>query len=320
MNSLAIMSKSFTKAKKRGANVLIVDLICNRKSRIRYHTQQCDDTLLKHLNEYGGLKLSLIDVDSDFCRGFASYLINSGKLRLSSVKLYLQKLHAILQDAVYEGVLDSNPMPPISRLVPKYVSIEKESLTVEEINRLYDIPCRHRITGLAFLFSIFTGLRLSDIETLRWENIISKDGNFMLKKIQVKTSNEVRIPLCGRALKILKQIQNSHLDKDGNVFPLYSRTITAKDLILWANTAGIHKHITFHVSRVSFVTLSLSANVNIVVISKLCGHTNIKTTQIYAKIVDNTFESAVGCLESLFTRKHHKAIQSNKIWNNFNLL
>lgn len=307
------------KTKKVTSAVLVATLIRNRQERIKPHTQQGDEILLKHLEAYGGDGLSITDIDSEFCKGFATFLIES-RLKLSSVRLYLQKLHAVLQDAIYAEIITSNPMPPISRLVPKYISVERESLTVEEIERLLRAECRHLITRLAFLFSIFTGLRISDIETLRWDNIIHKDGGYLLKKIQVKTNNEVRIPLCSKALELLKQVQDQHLDKEGYIFPLFTRTTTAKDLNLWAKAAGIEKHVTFHVSRISFVTLSLSANVNIVVVSKLCGHKNIKTTQIYARIIDHTFEDAVKCLEQLFCHKEHYTNSLTKQWSRYNLL
>ena len=98
------------------------------------------------------------------------------------------------------------------------------------------------------------------------------------------------------------------------IFPMYSRTTIYSDLKEWAKKAKIDKHITFHVSRISFVTISISAGISLYVISKLCGHKNIKTTQIYARILDSTYIDAINNFENMFEKpfkkrkKHPKSV------------
>ena len=283
--------------------ISVQKLVQLRQTKIKNHTQDVDLSLLKHLKAFAGKEVNTSNIDTDFCYRFAQYLTNEVNIKVSSAKTYLQKLNAILQEAVSMNYMAYNPMPQINKLVPKTQGKEKDYLTVEEVKRLEKAECPHIITKLAFLFSCFTGLRLSDIETLKWSNIQKHNNMYMLIKTQVKTGNEVRVPLCKQALEILAKVQDMKLSKGENIFVMYSRTTTAHDLRTWAKSAGINKHITFHVSRVSFATLSISAGVNIYVVSKLCGHSNVKTTQIYARMIDRTYIAAIELLNNIFKAK-----------------
>lgn len=270
---------------KRKTEITIKELVVKRQEKIRNHTQKVDLSLLKHLKTFANNDVCVKSVDADFCYAFANYLTNKADVKISSATTYMQKLHAVLQDAVYSGYIKSNPMPPINRLLPKQILPQRPNLSVKEVEALNNSECPHLITKLAFLFSCYTGLRLSDIETLSWNDIHRQNGIYMLTKIQVKTNNEVSIPLCKQAVQILRQVQNNNLSTDENIFPMYSRTTIYSGLRQWAVNAEIDKHITFHISRITFVTLSISAGINMYVISKLCGHKDIKITQIYARMI-----------------------------------
>lgn len=303
MNNInARLSEHFivpTKSKSNKKNISVEQLICGRHTRVCLHTQKVNLVLLKHLKIFSGRILKINDIDSKFCYSFANYLINNVGVKISSATTYMQKLHAILQEAFYLGYIQYNPMPPINKLLPKYIPQERACLTVSEIKKLEKAKCKHELTKKAFLFSCYTGLRLSDIETLKWEHIRKQDNYYMLVKIQIKTNSEVRVPLSKQAIEILKWIKEYKQYKGDFIFPLYSRTITYSDLKNWAKNAKIEKHITFHVSRVTFVTLSISAGTNLYVVSKLCGHKDIKTTQIYARIINKTYIDAIANLEHI---------------------
>ena len=90
------------------------------------------------------------------------------------------------------------------------------------------------------------------------------------------------------------------------IFTTYSRTTIYSDLRDWAKQANIKKHITFHVARISFVTISISIGLNLFVISKLCGHKDVKTTQIYARMIDDTYIHAINKLENAFEKTRGK--------------
>lgn len=260
----------------------------------RKNSQGVGNALLAHLEAFAGGEVGVEEVTERFCRRFASYLLR--QVRPNSAKSYLQKLHALLEACMRQRMLESNPMPPVGYLVPRYTSPTRAYLTASEVLRLQACECPHRDTKLAFLFACFTGLRLSDIETLRWEHIREENGVPTVRKMQVKTRREIKVPLNCEALGILSQVGRR---ERGRVFRLPSRTTIAHHLRRWAEMAGIGKHITFHVSRHSFATLALTAGVGIYTVSKLCGHCTIKTTEIYAHIVDSTLKNGVESISKL---------------------
>lgn len=306
------------KQRKTGKRIQISvqKLVEQRQVKIKSHTKDVDLSLLKHLKDFSGKNINVREIDMDFCYRFAQYLTNGVCIKPSSAKTYMQKLHAILQEAVLMRYIDYNPMPQISKLIPKIPNKEKDYLSTEELEMLRKTECPHLITKFAFLFSCYTGLRISDIETLKWSDIQKKNGLYILVKNQVKTSTEVRIPLGKQALEILGIVRDKKLSKGENIFIMYSRTTIAADLKAWAKSAGIDKHITFHVSRISFVTLSIAAGINIYVVSKLCGHSNVKTTQIYARMIDRTYIDAIALFENIFEQKGKTVRKVQK----FNLL
>lgn len=157
----------------------------------------------------------------------------------------------------------------------------------------------------AFLFACFTGLRLSDIETLRWEHLQVVNGVSTIVKIQQKTRSEIRIPLNHEARSLLSRSRH----REALVFDLPSRSTISACLREWTASAGIDKHLTFHVSRHTFATLLLTAGVEIYTVSKLCGHRDVHTTEIYAHIIDTTLHDGVNRVSTLL----HKAAKKSSL-------
>ena len=175
------------KSKKK--TIFVEELILSRQPKVKNQTQKVNLSLLNHLNIFAGNNLTIRDIDSIFCHKFAQYLLKEANIKISSARTYLHKLHAVLQDAVYLEYMPSNPMPPINKLLPKYIPQERSYLSIDEIKILERTRCKHKSTKLAFLFSCYTGLRLSDIETLTWDNIHKCKNFYMLKKIQTRWMN-----------------------------------------------------------------------------------------------------------------------------------
>ncbi len=264
----------------------VSQIIAQHESRHRKNTRGVNHALLQHLTNFVGGTLLVSDITEDFCFSFAKFLMS--QVATNSARTYLHKLHAILERAVSSHLLDFNPMPTLNELLPRFVSPRRTYLTLQDVERLRSTPCHHNETKRAFLFACQTGLRLSDIETLEWSDIVNINGTPTIVKTQVKTSRQVRIPLNRIALEILGTLKSQ-----GHVFHLMSRSIISIDLHQWAKDAGIGKDITFHVSRHTFATLSISAGVDIYVVSKLCGHATVKTTEIYAHLIDSTLQQGV---------------------------
>ena len=147
----------------------------------------------------------------------------------------------------------------------------------------------------AFLFSCFTGLRLSDIESLTTKQI---QGGYLHFR-QRKTGDMERIKLNPGSLKIIEAQIKTNPTSKSNIFYLPSRTHIKRPLRIWIKEAGIDKKITFHSARHTFATLCLTYDVDLYTVSKLLGHKDIQTTQIYAKLIDKKKDDAIDKLPSL---------------------
>jgi len=250
----------------------------------------------------GGKDATLADIDHQWLTDFMIYLMNDyvtykkTKLTNGTVDNYLRCLKAAFNVAVEEGIMPTNPMLALDRSHLKGTTYEREFLSVEEVKKLIDTPCRRPDIKGAFLFSCFCGLRISDVRSLQWKHVVTAGGKMYLKITQFKTRRPLTIPLSRQALRWMPERGNAR--EDEYIFPPLSKNMTVLDD--WAKEAGINKHITFHVSRHTFATMELTMGADIYTTSKLLGHTSVATTQIYAKVINSKKEEAVSLLDSAF--------------------
>lgn len=235
---------------------------------------------------YNRLPFKLIN--EKFCEDYKEYLLDD--VKNSSAWLYLEKLKTVLNLAVKEKIIPSNPA--------KYVKIRLEGtervyFTKDELIILANTECKENDIKRAFMFSCFTGLRISDINKLTWSQI--KEKRLFVK--QTKTKGIEYLPLSESALKYLYMDQDlENLSPDKKIFKLKSDMSTNRKLKEWVKEAKINKHISYHASRHTFATLSLSSGIDIYTVSKMMGHKSVKMTEIYAKIINKTVEEAVSKL------------------------
>ena len=250
----------------------------------------------------GGKDATLADIDHQWLTDFMIYLMNDyvtykkTKLTNGTVDNYLRCLKAAFNVAVEEGIMPTNPMLALDRSHLKGTTYEREFLSVEEVKKLIDTPCRRPDIKGAFLFSCFCGLRISDVRSLQWKHVVTAGGKTYLKITQFKTRRPLSIPLSRQALRWMPERGNA--EEDEYIFPPLSKNMTVLDD--WAKEAGINKHVTFHVSRHTFATMELTMGADIYTTSKLLGHTSVATTQIYAKVINSKKEEAVSLLDSAF--------------------
>ena len=155
----------------------------------------------------------------------------------------------------------------------------REFLTVEELNTLAATPCEYKDLKRATLFSALTGLRHCDIQKMQWKEIQIDGDQARLNFTQKKTKGVEYTPISAQALELCGEPRNPNQ----LVFEdLPAPSWISRPLKKWLETAGITKKITFHCFRHTFATLQLSNGTDIYTVSKMLGHTNVKTTQIYA--------------------------------------
>lgn len=247
-------------------------------------------TTLLHLEQNTGGKLMFSDITPEWLESFQSYLIEQD-LNPNSALTYYHKVKAALRHALRQGIIQVNPADRAQKVLRKQES-HKVYLTIEEIRALNDAPCPNPEVKRAFLFSCFSGLRLSDVIGLKWTNFEQNQ----LKFIQKKTGFPEYMPLNQSALELL----GTPGQPDECVFRLSnSHWVTWDAIQKWTRSAGITKHLSFHVSRHTFATLSYSSGVDLYTISELLGHREIRTTQVYARIMDSKRQEAVNRLPSL---------------------
>jgi integrase len=150
----------------------------------------------------------------------------------------------------------------------------------------------------AFLFSCYTGLRFSDVENLTWEKLRKSDsGKTLLKFVQRKTNKPEYPPISDKAVRWLPE-RGFAKDND-RIFQMPPNGYANKLLREWAKSAGITKKISYHVSRHTTATLLLSSGVPLTTVQKIMGHSDIRTTLRYAKVIDKNVSDAVEILDNL---------------------
>ena len=259
-------------------------------------TRKAAHAALAYWRKFAGENCTLEAIDMKKIRDFVKFLTthkNEDGCTLGGLtaRRYFERVKQCLDSAVREGLIPSNPADKLASYEkPQGKSAERQYLTLDEIKKLINTECKHPIHKLAFLFSCFTGLRLSDVKNLEWHNI---QNDTIAIRMQ-KTGEMIYLPLSENAKSWLPP------RGEGRIFPLkINNTTLGKDLDRWVKKAGIDKHITFHCARHTFATLTLTYGADLYTVSKLLGHQNIQVTQIYAKIVDEKKKEAVNLIPTI---------------------
>lgn len=241
----------------------------------------------------GNLKFA--DLNEKFCNEFKEYLLTTKSNKSSKTTLaqnsavsYFNKLKATLKQAYKDGYLTTDLNAKIEPI--KQAETRRNFLTIEELNSLVKTECNNPLLKRAALFSALTGLRFSDIKNLVWGELEYIEGNgYFIQFKQQKTKGVEMMPISEQAYSLLGE-RKEPTDKvfEGLTYSAYEN----KHLYQWIGAAGITKDITFHCFRHTFATLQLSKGTDIYTVSKMLGHRELKTTQIYAKIIDQTKREA----------------------------
>lgn len=243
---------------------------------------------IKHLKIFcNNRNVHLDEVDKKFLIEYQNYLRTTTntkgekKLLQNSQCNYYGKLQITIRTAFDEEIINIDPCKKVEPIRP--VQTERVYLTEEEIKKLATTNCRNAVLKRAYLFSCFTGLRWSDVHKLIWGEIVKENDTYKLIFKQKKTKSQEYFYLHQQALKLLGERGKD----DERVFRrLNYSSDTSVALRQWAMDAGITKNISYHSSRHSFACWLLEKDVDIYTVSKLLGHSELKTTQIYAKIMD----------------------------------
>lgn len=251
-------------------------------------------SMIKHLKAFCPMDISFEQIDKNFVERFKDYLDKDAmaragkKLSQNSKYSYYGKFSAALKQAVSDGILRTNPANGVEYF--KQGEPQREFLTLDELQVLAQTECELPLLKKAFIFSALTGLRWSDIEKLVWSEIQhSKEMGYYIRFRQKKTKGVETLPISDQARELLgeKGEQNAQIFEGLH----YSAWSNLK-LQQWVMKAGISKNITFHSARHTYATLQLTLGTDIYTVSKLLGHKELRTTQIYAKVIDDKKKDA----------------------------
>ena len=267
---------------------------------------------LKHLQLYEKRhNITFADITPRWVQGFHDYLENEAEafatdkrkrkdrrpLSQNSKQSYSNKLRACLNQAYEDRIIVHNPIRGIVGF--KAEEGTRQYLTLEEVRKIAAADCEFPEIKRAFLFSCLTGLRRSDIIKLTWGEVQQQGEYVRLVFKQKKTGGQEYLDISPQAAALLE------LDNRGNATQNVFGDIrypseTNHAIKEWCLRAGIDKNITFHCARHTFAVLMLDLGVDIYTVSKLLGHRELSTTQIYAKVLDKNKQAAVERIPNIF--------------------
>ena len=240
-----------------------------------------------------GEPLPFSEIDTKLVESFRRFLISApqggnkkGIISQNTAATYFSIFKAALKQAFIDDYLTIDLSAKVKGIQEQ--ESRREYLTIDELNRLTQTPC-DALLKRAALFSALTGIRHCDIQKLKWAEVENFNGNYRLNFTQQKTKGVEYMPISEQAYGLCGERQDDNL----LVFAgLPDPSWINKPIKRWVEAAGIKKHITFHCFRHSYATLQLAGGTDIYTVSKMLGHTNVKTTQIYTKVIDAKKEEA----------------------------
>lgn len=263
------------------------------------------ETSLKHTkaflqHQYKTDDIALEDINHAFIMDYDFYLRTERNCNNNTTIKYLKNFKKIINLCLANDWMQKDPFINYKSKLEK---VDRIFLSMEEIEKIYNKEITTNRLDLVrdiFLFSCFTGLAYIDIANLTKNNIVKGiDGNLWIHTKRQKTNTATKVPLLPTANAIIDKHANHPICNQGKLLPVYSNQKTNAYLKEIAALAEINKELTFHCARHTFATtVTLSNGVSIESVSKMLGHTNIKTTQHYARITEQKISEDMQILKN----------------------
>lgn len=309
----------------KNSDILVLDyfkMMCEKRGKSSNGSYGIWVSALKHLKRYCSPHMTLREMTPKWVQGFADYLSNaktletkevthakgeSEPLSKNTINTYFAKLCACVNKAYDDGLIKTNPARGIIK--PPKEETERVYLTIDEVKALAETNCRIPVLKNAFLFSCLTGLRKSDIQKIRWKEVVQQGDFTRLIFKQQKTNGQMYLDISNQAVRYMGKRQNPEELVFG---ALKYSTATNMELKRWAIRAGVSKDITFHSGRHTFAVMMLDIGTDIYTVRDLLGHKELQTTQVYAKILDKNKQNAVAKIPTIINENPHKKTKSPK--------
>lgn len=246
--------------------------------------------------------IPLKNINQEFVKEFEHFIKTEKDCAQNATVKYLKNLKKIIRNALVNKWMDDDPFVEIRF---HQTASNREFLTEEELNKLiekeFTIP-RMEIVRDIFVFCSLTGLAFTDVQHLKSEHIFrDMDGSYWIRKTREKTDNMCNIPLLDLPVKLIQKYQNHpECVRKGVVIPVPCNQRCNSYLKEIADVCGIQKTLSTHIVRHTFACLAIANKVSMESIAKMLGHTDIRTTKIYARILDRTVSDEMQILRGKF--------------------
>jgi site-specific recombinase XerD len=261
---------------------------------------------------YQGSDLPLSRLSYTFLVDFEIFLLNYKPLdhhkpcTHNTVLKHIERLRKMINVAIKNEWIEKDPF---AKFQAKFIRKDRQILNEEEVEALEQKDIKVDRLAWArdlFVFSVYTGLAYCDVMTLTSQNVTRGiDGEYWIITARQKTHQSVRVPLLPKAMEIVTKYRTDpRALAAGTLFPTLSNQNLNAYLKEIADICGIEKNLTFHLARHTFATtIALCNGVPIETVSKILGHTSIRTTQIYAKVVEKKVSQDMSSLRSKLLAK-----------------
>lgn len=241
-------------------------------------------------------------IDNAFVRDFHLFLRVDKKQEQNTANKYCKILKRIVTLALDNKWMAVNPFLGIrfqAKATNRQFLTEKELSTI--MNKEFTLDRLNAVRDI-FVFCALTGLSFSDVEGLKPEHVsVDDDGNYWIHKARQKTKNVCSIPYLESARAIAEKYKDHPLcEKRGVLLPVISNQRMNSYLGEIAGICGINKPLTMHIARHSFACLALANGVSMEIIARMLGHSDIRTTKIYAKVIDKSIAEQMSRLSAKF--------------------
>lgn len=281
---------------------------------INLKAKSCDQYRIafNYLREFLKAKYNLKDIsfgalDYSFIEKFDRYLRIERKFKPNSVVGIIGRVKLMIKRAITDDVIVYDP----------FISFRSEgeeskpkTLTRQELEQIMttplDIPSRYLVRDL-FLFSAFTGISFSDIRNLKYSDLTTNDdGTVWIHSKRIKTGVEFHVPLLALPIKLIDKYRGT--TEGEHLFRMLSNTKTNFHLKKIAQMCGIDKCLCFHAARHCYASVvTLSQGIPMETVSRMLGHSTIKSTRIYAQISYEKVDGDMRLLAKKIKGKYHLA-------------
>ena len=265
----------------------------------------------KHLKKYldkhfKGQIITIKDLNYDFIAGFETYLkLEADNSNNGAIK-HIQRLKKVINLAIKRGDLSSNPFATYKM---KKEKVNREFLTKEELLAIEEVELKNRTLRKVrdiFIFICYTGISFSDLMELNEENVSKGiDGELWINIERKKTGIDTRIPILPPAMAIIDRYSDYPESViRGILLPMMSNQKLNHYLKVIADKCEISKPITCHIGRHTFATtITLNNDIPIETVSKMLGHASLRTTEIYAKVLEQKISNDMVKLKKIYEKK-----------------